>query len=50
VSLRDTLIQLGFVALAAGVIVAVRTLFVFRSKDIPNKPKAKSKRPGRPKT
>jgi hypothetical protein len=47
VSLRDTLIQLGFVALAAGVVVAVRTLFVFRVKD---EPKTKSKRRERPKT
>jgi hypothetical protein len=49
VSFRDTLIQLGFVALAAGVVVAVRTLFVFRFKDTPNKPKARPKRE-RPKT
>lgn len=49
-SLRDTLVQLGFVALAAGVVVAVRALFVIRFKDPSRKPKAKTKGRGRPKS
>jgi hypothetical protein len=43
VSLRDTLIQLGFVSVAAVVAIAVRAVFVVRRARKPGKSKGKPK-------